>query len=83
MIDQDGTHHLCCDAKEVSSILPLNIFAIDEVWLRRAPSEVPPSSLALNGVLLVHEKEAIEAALAHQAANGGEIEGAHHAAIAH
>jgi formate hydrogenlyase transcriptional activator len=41
-----------------------NIFAVDEAWLKREPSEVPHQSAALNGTLLVHEKEAIEAALA-------------------
>jgi len=41
-----------------------NIFAVDEAWLKREPSEVPQQSAALNGSLLVHEKEAIEAALA-------------------
>ena len=41
-----------------------NIFAVDEAWLKREPSEVPHSSAALNGLLLTHEKEAIEAALA-------------------
>ncbi|WP_260703592.1 sigma 54-interacting transcriptional regulator [Edaphobacter flagellatus] len=39
-------------------------FAVDESWLKRGPSEVPPASVALNGVLLAHEKEVIEAALA-------------------
>ena len=39
-------------------------FAVDEAWLKREPSEVPHSSVALNGVLLAHEKEVIEAALA-------------------
>jgi formate hydrogenlyase transcriptional activator len=39
-------------------------FAVDEAWLKRGPSEVPHSSVALNGVLLAHEKEVIEAALA-------------------
>jgi PAS domain S-box-containing protein len=39
-------------------------FAVDEAWLKRGPSEIPHSSVALNGVLLAHEKEAIEAALA-------------------
>jgi formate hydrogenlyase transcriptional activator len=39
-------------------------FAVDEAWLKREPSEVPHASLALNGVLLAHEKEVIEAALA-------------------
>jgi formate hydrogenlyase transcriptional activator len=41
-----------------------NIFAVDEAWLKREPSEVPHSSAALNGALVTHEKEAIEAALA-------------------
>jgi formate hydrogenlyase transcriptional activator len=31
---------------------------------KRVPAEVPPSSAALSGVLLAHEKEVIEAALA-------------------
>jgi formate hydrogenlyase transcriptional activator len=39
-------------------------FAVDEAWLKRERSEVPHSSLALSGVLLAHEKETIEAALA-------------------
>jgi PAS domain S-box-containing protein len=39
-------------------------FAVDEAWLKRGPSEVPHSSVARNGVLQVHEKEVIEAALA-------------------
>jgi formate hydrogenlyase transcriptional activator len=39
-------------------------FAVDESWLKREPSEIPHASLALNGLLLAHEKEAIEAALA-------------------
>jgi formate hydrogenlyase transcriptional activator len=39
-------------------------FAVDESWLKREPAEVPHSSVALNGVLLAHEKEVIEAALA-------------------
>ena len=39
-------------------------FSIDEAWLKREPSAVPHSSIALNGVLLAHEKEVIEAALA-------------------
>ena len=38
-------------------------FAVDESWLKRAPAEVPPASVALNGLLLAHEKEVIEAAL--------------------
>jgi PAS domain S-box-containing protein len=41
-----------------------DIFAVDEAWLKREPSEVPRSSVALSGVLLAHEKEVIEAALA-------------------
>ena len=42
-----------------------NIFAVDEAWLKREPSEVPRSSAAaLAGVLEALEKEAIEAALA-------------------
>jgi len=39
-------------------------FAVDEAWLKGAPSEVFHSSGDLNGVLLAHEKEVIEAALA-------------------
>jgi PAS domain S-box-containing protein len=39
-------------------------FAVDEAWLKRGPSEIPQASVALNGVLLAQEKEAIEAALA-------------------
>ncbi|MGA3131973.1 MAG: sigma 54-interacting transcriptional regulator [Terracidiphilus sp.] len=39
-------------------------FAVDEAWLNREPSEVSHSSAALSGVLLAHEKEVIEAALA-------------------
>jgi len=39
-------------------------FAVDEAWLKREPSEVPHSNPALNGVLMAHEKEVIEAALA-------------------
>jgi formate hydrogenlyase transcriptional activator len=41
-----------------------DIFAVDEAWLKRRPSDVPHSGVALSGVLLAHEKEAIEAALA-------------------
>jgi len=41
-----------------------DIFAVDEAWLKQAPSDVPHSGVALSGVLLAHEKEAIEAALA-------------------
>ena len=40
-------------------------FAVDEAWLKRVPRvEVPSSSVALSDVLLAHEKEVIEAALA-------------------
>jgi formate hydrogenlyase transcriptional activator len=39
-------------------------FAVDEAWLKRGSSEVRHSNAALNGVLLAHEKEMIEAALA-------------------
>lgn len=39
-------------------------FSVDEAWLKRERSEAPHSSPALNGVLLAHEKEVIEAALA-------------------
>jgi formate hydrogenlyase transcriptional activator len=39
-------------------------FAVDEAWLKREPAEVPRASVALNGVLLAHEKEVIESALA-------------------
>jgi len=39
-------------------------FAVDEAWLKREPVAVRHSSVALNGVLLAHEKEVIEAALA-------------------
>jgi formate hydrogenlyase transcriptional activator len=39
-------------------------FAVDEAWLKRVPSAVPHSSVALTGALQAHEKEVIEAALA-------------------
>jgi PAS domain S-box-containing protein len=39
-------------------------FAVDEAWLKREPVEVPHAGVALNGLLLAHEKEVIEAALA-------------------
>ena len=39
-------------------------FAVDEAWLKRDPSDVPHASVTRNGVLQVHEKEVIEAALA-------------------
>jgi formate hydrogenlyase transcriptional activator len=39
-------------------------FAVDESWLKRVPSEAPHASTALNTLLLAHEKEVIEAALA-------------------
>jgi len=38
-------------------------FAVEEAWLKRGPSEAPYSGAALNGVLVAHEKEVIEAAL--------------------
>jgi formate hydrogenlyase transcriptional activator len=41
-----------------------DIFAVDEAWLKRGPSDLPPSGVALSGMLLAQEKEAIEAALA-------------------
>lgn len=40
------------------------IFSVDEAWLKREPAEIPHPGIALNGQLLAHEKEAIEAALA-------------------
>jgi formate hydrogenlyase transcriptional activator len=39
-------------------------FAVDVGWLKREPSEFSHSGAALSGVLLAHEKEVIEAALA-------------------
>jgi formate hydrogenlyase transcriptional activator len=39
-------------------------FAVDESWLKRERSEITHASVALNGLLLAHEKEVIEAALA-------------------
>jgi formate hydrogenlyase transcriptional activator len=39
------------------------IFSVDEAWLKRGPSGVSDSGVALNGVLLAHEREVIEAAL--------------------
>jgi formate hydrogenlyase transcriptional activator len=39
-------------------------FAVDEAWLKREPSEIPHADMALGGVLLAQEKDAIEAALA-------------------
>jgi formate hydrogenlyase transcriptional activator len=39
-------------------------FAVDEAWLKREPAAIPRASMALSGVLLAQEKEAIEAALA-------------------
>ena len=47
-------------------------FAVDEVWLKRTPSEVPDSNSTLNGALQAHEKKVIEAALAE---NEGRISG--------
>ncbi len=39
-------------------------FAVDETWLKREPSWVPPPTETLGGTLLNQEKEIIEAALA-------------------
>ena len=39
-------------------------FAVDESWLKRERSEITHASVALNGLLLAHEREVIEAALA-------------------
>jgi PAS domain S-box-containing protein len=39
------------------------IFSVDEAWLKREPSEISHSGIALNGLLLAQEKEIIEAAL--------------------
>jgi formate hydrogenlyase transcriptional activator len=39
------------------------IFSVDEAWLKREPSEISHSGVALNGHLLAQEKEIIEAAL--------------------
>ena len=39
-------------------------FAVDETWLKREPSEVPPLTTALSGELLQKERNMIEAALA-------------------
>jgi formate hydrogenlyase transcriptional activator len=39
-------------------------FAVDAAWLKREPAKISHSSVALNGVLLAQEKEAIEGALA-------------------
>jgi formate hydrogenlyase transcriptional activator len=41
-----------------------DIFAVDEAWLKREPSETSLSSTALGDELLAHEKEVIEATLA-------------------
>jgi formate hydrogenlyase transcriptional activator len=41
-----------------------DVFWVDEAWLKREPSETSDPGLALNGVLLAHEREAIETALA-------------------
>jgi formate hydrogenlyase transcriptional activator len=40
-----------------------DIFSVDEAWLKREPAEISDNSPELNGALLAHEKEAIEAAL--------------------
>jgi formate hydrogenlyase transcriptional activator len=39
-------------------------FTVDELWLKRTPSEVPNSDSTLSRALQAHEKEVIEAALA-------------------
>ena len=39
-------------------------FTVDAAWLKRQPAQPPQISVALNGVLSAHEKEAIETALA-------------------
>jgi formate hydrogenlyase transcriptional activator len=49
---------------------------VDETWLNRGPSEVPPPAVALNGVLLKQEKEMIEAALAESRGRVSGSEGA-------
>jgi len=41
-----------------------DIFAVDEAWLKREPSEMSPSSTVLSDEISAHEKEVIEAALA-------------------
>jgi formate hydrogenlyase transcriptional activator len=41
-----------------------DIFAVDEAWLKREPSGIPHANMALSGVLLAQERDAIEAALA-------------------
>jgi formate hydrogenlyase transcriptional activator len=51
-------------------------FAVDETWLNRGPSEVPPLAVALNGVLLKQEKEMVEAALAESRGRVSGSEGA-------
>src|SRR5258706_4256202 len=49
-----------------------DIFAVDEAWLKREPSEISRSSTALGDELLAREKEVIEAALAQ---SGGRVAG--------
>jgi formate hydrogenlyase transcriptional activator len=39
-------------------------FAVEEAWLKRKQSKVSHSSVALSGLLVAHERQAIEAALA-------------------
>jgi formate hydrogenlyase transcriptional activator len=39
------------------------IFSVDEAWLARRPATAPQSNVVLDGVLLAHEKNAIESAL--------------------
>jgi formate hydrogenlyase transcriptional activator len=41
-----------------------DVFSVDEAWLTREPPQACDASPALVGVLLAHEKEAIESALA-------------------
>jgi formate hydrogenlyase transcriptional activator len=45
-------------------------FTVDETWLKREPSSVPPPTVTLSGVLLNQEKEMIEAALAESRGRG-------------
>jgi formate hydrogenlyase transcriptional activator len=40
------------------------IFAVDEAWLRREPSQITRSGVPLSGALQEHEKDVIEGALA-------------------
>jgi len=47
-------------------------FSVDEGWLKRNTSQVSDSATALNGMLMRHEKEMIESALAE---SGGRVSG--------